>query len=57
MTKETKENLEFLESKGLKIIRPKDIEEWRAKLKGFPEQYGKLWGRPDLYYKIQSYKY
>ncbi len=57
MTKEMKENLKFFQSKGLKIIQPKDIEGWRAKLKGFPEQYGKLWGRPDLYYEIQNYRY
>lgn len=57
MTKEMKENLRFFESRGLKIIQPKDLEGWRAKLKGFPEEYGKLWGRPDLYYEIQSYRY
>jgi len=57
MTKEMKENLAFFESKGVTIIKPKDIDEWAAKLKGFPEEYGKLWGRPELYYEIQNYKY
>lgn len=57
MTKEMKENLTFFESKGLTIIKPKDIEGWGAKLKGFPEEYGHLWARPELYYEIQNYKY
>ncbi|NIN00654.1 MAG: DctP family TRAP transporter solute-binding subunit [candidate division Zixibacteria bacterium] len=57
MTKEMKENLKFFESKGLTIIQPKDLEGWRAKLKGFPEAYGKLWARPELYYEIQNYRY
>lgn len=57
MTKEMKENLAFFESKGLTIIKPKKIEAWAAKLKGFPEEYGHLWGRPELYYEIQNYKY
>ncbi len=57
MTKEMTENLAFFEEKGVTIIKPKDIDAWGAMLKGFPEKYGELWGRPELYYEIQNYKY
>ncbi len=57
MTKEMKENLTFFESKGVQVLKPKDIDGWGAMLKGFPEKYGELWGKPDLYYEIQSYQY
>jgi tripartite ATP-independent transporter DctP family solute receptor len=57
MTKEEEENLTFFASKGVKILKPKKLESWLAKFKGFPEEYGKLWGTPDLYYKVQNYKY
>jgi tripartite ATP-independent transporter DctP family solute receptor len=57
MTKEMKENLTFFESQGVTIVTPRDIEAWAGKLKGFPEEYGHLWGRPELYYEIQNYKY
>jgi tripartite ATP-independent transporter DctP family solute receptor len=57
MSKEMSENLTFFEEKGLKVLKPKDINAWGAKLKGFPEKYGDLWGKPELYYEIQNYKY
>ncbi len=57
MIKEKEENLKFFESVGLNLIQPKDMEAWRAKVKDFPKEYGDLWGRPELYYEIQNYKY
>lgn len=57
MTKEMTENLTFFQEKGVNVLKPKDIDAWSAKLKGFPEKYGELWGQPDLYYEIQNYKY
>lgn len=57
MTKEADECLNLFESKGLKSVRPKDLTPWLAAVKDFPKNYGDLWGRPDLYYEIQNYKY
>lgn len=57
MTKEADECLNLFESKGLKSIRPKDLTPWLTAVKDFPKNYGDLWGRPDLYYEIQNYKY
>jgi tripartite ATP-independent transporter DctP family solute receptor len=57
MTKEQEENLEFFKKEGLQILEPKDLPAWMAKLKGFPEEYGHLWGTPELYYQIQNFQY
>lgn len=57
MTKETDECLRLFESKGVKLLQPKDVSPWLAAVKEFPQKYGDLWGRPDLYFEIQNYKY
>ncbi len=57
MTKETDECLKLFESKGVKLIQPKDISPWLAAVRDFPKKYGDMWGRPDLYTEIQNYKY
>ena len=57
MTKESDECLKLFESKGVTLIRPKDVSPWLAAVKDFPKTYGDMWGRPDLYTEIQNYKY
>jgi tripartite ATP-independent transporter DctP family solute receptor len=57
MTKETDECLKLFESKGVRLIQPKDLSPWLAAVKDFPKKYGDMWGRPDLYTEIQNYKY
>lgn len=57
MTKETDECLKLFESKGVTLVRPKDISPWLAAVKDFPKKYGDMWARQDLYYEIQNYKY
>lgn len=57
MTKETDECLKLFESKGVKLLQPKDVSPWLAAVKDFPQKYGDLWGRPDLYFEIQNYKH
>jgi len=57
MTKESDECLKLFESKGVKLIQPKDLSPWLAAVKDFPKTYGDMWGRPDLYTEIQNYKY
>jgi tripartite ATP-independent transporter DctP family solute receptor len=57
MTKEQDECLKLFESKGVKLIQPKDLSPWLAAVKDFPQKHGDMWGRPALYNEIQSYKY
>jgi TRAP-type C4-dicarboxylate transport system substrate-binding protein len=57
MTKEKEENLTFFKTKGLKILNPKDMAAWRARVKDFPSKYGHLWGEPGLFDQIQKTKY
>lgn len=57
MTKEQDECLKLFESKGVKLIQPKDLSPWLAAVKDFPQKNGDMWGRPALYTEIQSYKY
>jgi tripartite ATP-independent transporter DctP family solute receptor len=57
MTREQEECLKLFESKGVKLIQPKDLSPWLAAVKDFPQKYGDMWGRPALYTEIQNYKY
>jgi tripartite ATP-independent transporter DctP family solute receptor len=57
MTKEQDECLQLFESKGVKLIQPKDLSPWLAAVKDFPQKHGDMWGRPALYTEIQTYKY
>jgi tripartite ATP-independent transporter DctP family solute receptor len=57
MTKEQDECLKLFESKGVKLIQPKDLSPWLAAVKDFPQKNGDMWGRPALYTEIQNYKY
>lgn len=57
MTKEQDECLKLFETKGVKLVQPKDISPWLAAVKDFPKRYGDMWGRAELYTEIQNFKY